>query len=41
LAEDNRWVQLAQLIPWPEFEEEDAQNFGAEFGLPAKSFRLL
>ena len=27
LAEDNRWVSLAQLIPWAEFEQEYAQNF--------------
>jgi hypothetical protein len=40
LAADNRWVILAQLIPWAEFEEEYAQNFEAEAGPPAKSFRL-
>lgn len=40
LAADNRWVILAQLIPWSEFEEEYAQNFRAEIGPPAKSFRL-
>ena len=40
LAADNRWVILAQLIPWSEFEEEYAQNFGTETGPPAKSFRL-
>lgn len=40
LAADNRWVILAQLIPWVEFEEEYAQNFGTEVGPPAKSFRL-
>jgi hypothetical protein len=40
LAADNRWVQLAQLIPWSEFEQEYAQNFGTETGPPAKSFRL-
>lgn len=39
LAEDNRWVMLAQLIPWDEFEEEYAQNFSTEMGLPAQSFR--
>ncbi len=32
LAEDNRWVQLAQLIPWSEFEQEYAQNFETEIG---------
>jgi hypothetical protein len=40
LAADNRWVQLAQLIPWSEFEQEYAQNFETEMGPPAKSFRL-
>jgi hypothetical protein len=40
LAADNRWVILAQLIPWAEFESEYAQNFEAEAGPPAKSFRL-
>ena len=40
LSADNPWVQLAQLIPWSEFEEKYAQNFGAEVGPPVKSFRL-
>ncbi len=40
LAADNRWVILAQLIPWAEFEQEYAQNFEPEVGPPAKSFRL-
>ena len=40
LAADNSWVQLAQLIPWTEFEAEYAQNFETEVGFPAKSFRL-
>ena len=40
LVEDNRWVILAQLIPWAEFEQEYAQNFETEAGEPAKSFRL-
>lgn len=28
------------IISWSEFEEEYAQNFGAETGPPAKSFQL-
>jgi transposase, IS5 family len=40
LAADNRWVILAQLIPWAEFEQEYAQNFETEVGPPAKAFRL-
>lgn len=40
LAEDNRWVMMAQIIPWSEFEAEYAENFAAEMGAPAKSFRM-
>lgn len=40
LASDNRWVMMAQLIPWPEFESEYAQNFSQSMGAPAKSFRM-
>lgn len=39
LAEDNRWVMMANLIPWSEFEDEYAQQFTIEMGPPAKSFR--
>ncbi|NJL65102.1 MAG: transposase [Methylacidiphilales bacterium] len=39
LAEDNRWVTMANLIPWSEFEDEYAQQFRIEMGAPAKSFR--
>jgi IS5 family transposase len=39
LAEDNRWVIMANLIPWSEFEDEYAQQFTIEMGAPAKSFR--
>ena len=27
LSQDNRWVIMANLIPWDEFEEEYAKNF--------------
>ncbi len=40
LAEDNRWVTMAKIIPWSEFEAEYAQNFATEMGAPAKSFRM-
>jgi transposase, IS5 family len=40
LASDNRWVMMAQLIPWSEFETEYAQNFDQSMGAPAKSFRM-
>jgi IS5 family transposase len=37
----NRWVQLAQLIPWEDLEEEYAAGFAIESGqgAPAIPFR--
>jgi transposase, IS5 family len=40
LSSHNRWVIMASLIPWQEFEEEYASLFSAEMGAPAKSFRV-
>ena len=40
LSADNRWVKMAQLIPWSEFESEYAENFPTMMGAPAKSFRM-
>ncbi len=40
MAEDNRRVKIAQLIPWLEFEEDYPENFPTEMGAPAKSFRM-
>jgi transposase, IS5 family len=40
LSPDNRWVKMAQIIPWSEFESEYAANFPADKGAPAKSFRM-
>ncbi|MEG5047124.1 IS5 family transposase [Microcoleus sp. B4-C1] len=40
LSADNRWVKMAQIIPWSEFESEYAANFPTEKGLRAKSFRM-
>lgn len=40
LSEDNRWVIMAKLIPWSEFESEYASLFSEEMGAPAKSFRM-
>jgi transposase, IS5 family len=40
LSQDNRWVIMANLIPWNEFEEEYAQNFASEIGAPALPFRI-
>ena len=40
LSEDNRWVIMASLIPWSEFEQEYASIFSEEMGASAKSFRM-
>lgn len=40
LSENNRWVIMAELIPWSEFEEEYACLFSEEMGAPAKTFRM-
>jgi transposase, IS5 family len=40
LSEDNRWVVLANLIPWAEFEEEYSSSFSTEMGASAKPFRI-
>jgi Transposase domain (DUF772) len=40
LAEDNRWVIMAKLIPWAEVEEEYAKKFTPLVGAPAKSSRM-
>lgn len=40
LSSDNRWVIMAKLIPWTDFESEYASLFSEEMGAPAKSFRM-
>lgn len=40
LSSENRWVMMANLIPWSKFEEEYAKNFTEEMGAPAKPFRM-
>jgi transposase, IS5 family len=40
LSSDNRWVKLAQLIPWETVEAKYAEQFSATMGAPAKSFRV-
>ena len=40
LSEKNRWVVMAKLIPWSEFESEYASLFSEEMGAPAKTFRM-
>ena len=40
LSPDNRWVKLAEIVPWEEFEDTYAGQLSASQGAPAKSFRL-
>jgi hypothetical protein len=40
LAKNNRWVMMASLIPWTEFEEKYAKIFSEKLGAPAKPFRM-
>ena len=40
LSPDNRWVIMAELIPWSEFEEKYAEKFSEKLGAPAKPFRM-
>jgi hypothetical protein len=40
LSADNRWVQLAKLIPWDEFEEEYAFMLPSDRGNVAKPVRM-
>jgi transposase, IS5 family len=40
LSPDNRWVKMAALIPWEEFEAEYVAQLSEGMGAPAKSFRI-
>lgn len=40
LSGENRWVKLAELIPWEQFEIKYAEQFSEGQGAPAKSFRM-
>ena len=40
LSEKNRWVNLAEMIPWEEFESLYASQFSEDMGAPAKGFRM-
>jgi IS5 family transposase len=40
LSGDNRWIKLADLIPWDELEDDYASQFCKGFGAPAKPFRM-
>lgn len=39
LSPENRWVMLAALIPWSEYEGEYQKNFSPKMGAPAHPFR--
>lgn len=40
LDENNRWLRIAELIPWEELEEEYAKRF-SDVGRPAKDAQLI
>jgi hypothetical protein len=40
LSGDNRWIKLADLIPWDELEDDCAAQFCKGVGAPAKPFRM-
>jgi len=40
LSDKNRWVKLAELIPWADFESEYAGQMSEGMGAPAKPFRM-
>jgi len=40
LSGDNRWVKLAELIPWEDLEDDYASQFCKSFGAPANPLRM-
>jgi len=40
LAGDNRWLKLAEIIPWEKFEIEYVEQFSQGQGAPANPFRI-
>jgi IS5 family transposase len=40
LDPNNRWVIMAELIPWSEFAEQYNSKLSSEMGAPAKPFRM-
>ncbi len=38
LSPDNRWIIMAELIPWAEFESEYAENFSEKMGAERQTF---
>jgi len=41
LSADNRWIKLADLIPWDELEDDCAAQFCKGVGAPARPFRMV
>ncbi len=41
LAQDNRWLKLAEAIPWEKLDAEYGKYFTAGYGRPAKDSRLV
>ncbi len=40
LTGDNRWIKLAELVPWDELEDDYASQFCKGFGARAKPFQM-
>jgi hypothetical protein len=40
LSGDNRWIKLADLIPWDELEDDSASQFCKGVGATCKPFRV-
>ena len=40
LNPDNRWVKIADSIPWQQYEKEYAKQFSRKSGAPAIKFRM-
>ena len=41
LAEDNRWLKLAEAMPWEKLDAEYGKYFTEGYGRPAKDSRLV
>jgi hypothetical protein len=40
LDPNNRWVKIANMIPWGKYEKKYAEQFCADNGAPAILFRM-
>ncbi|MDO8805058.1 MAG: transposase [Elusimicrobiota bacterium] len=41
LADSNRWLKLAEILPWEKLDEAYGRYFSAGYGRPAKDSRLV